>query len=187
MMHAYVNQVEPRLLGIILALLFVLAAVAMFTYVLKPKITEYRQISFSQENLERVVQRGTALDGELAALRDMVTALEHRFQGDAGDLPAEAIEAHIIGGLQNVAWNTQVELIAVQPEPGKRVSIFEEIAFELHVAGSYFDLFRWLSALDRELGFLVVKHYVIDSDEGDKGDDRLKMRLNMAAYRIVEP
>ena len=65
------------------------------------------------------------------------------------------------------------------------VRVFEEVLFNVVVAGDYFDIFNWLQALDDELGFVVVKQFDLQPDPGNRTGERLRANFTIVSYREV--
>ncbi|RDH89957.1 MAG: hypothetical protein DIZ77_12145 [endosymbiont of Seepiophila jonesi] len=90
-------------------------------------------------------------------------------------LPAQQMESYIIGRLQKVSWETNVELVSVKPGDGQTVQMFQESLFEVELNAGYFDFFKWLQTIGRDLGFIVIKKY---------GIQPLGSELNGTYFRI---
>ncbi|MCU7886113.1 MAG: hypothetical protein KZQ82_18130, partial [Candidatus Thiodiazotropha sp. (ex Lucinoma annulata)] len=112
--------------------------------------------------------------------------LAHQLHGDMAGLPAKQMESYIIGRLQKVSWETDVELISVKPGDGQRVQMFQESLFEVEIHAKYFNFFNWLQTIGRELGFIVVKKYEINTINKELSNPELKIVLTMVSYRVVE-
>ena len=61
--------------------------------------------------------------------------------------------------------------------------MFDEVPFDIEVAGGYFDLCRWLQQVETELRPMVVKQFQVASKGAEK---RLKMSLRVVSYRPSE-
>jgi hypothetical protein len=112
-----------------------------------------------------------------------VEILSRTLHGDMANLPDKQLEAFIIERLQEISWRNQVELVSVKPRRGQVVPLFREVLFDVEITGDYFDLFAWLQSLAKELGFVVVKQYVIRPIDSDKESPRLSVNLTIVSYR----
>jgi hypothetical protein len=182
-MDAFLSRMEPRTLLIATTSLALLLAAALFSYVLLPEIKAYRQADRDRSLLRGAVESGQILGGELAGLGAEVDQLSRKLHGDMANLPDKQLEAFVIGRLQGISWRNQVELVSVKPGKGRAVEIFRENLFDVEVAGDYFDLFAWLQNLTEELGFVVVKQFVIRPLDVDTEAPRLSARLTIVSYR----
>lgn len=102
------------------------------------------------------------------------------------NLPVRQVEAYIIGRLQRVSWNNDVELVSVEPATGERVQIFQEMLFNVRLVGQYDDLYRWLWETRTDLGYVVVKEYGLTRQDNDDEEPLLVADLSLASYRAVE-
>ena len=182
-MDVLLNRLEPRTMVLAMVSFVLLLAAVLFSYVLMPEVKTYKKSLNDRTALERVAQRGDALEQELATLKVDVEQLSRKLHGDMANLPDRQLEAFIIGRLQGISWRNKVELISVKPRKGRVVQIFREILFDVEVSGDYFDLFDWLQSLASELGFVVVKQYVMRPLDSSKENPRLSVNLTIVSYR----
>ena len=122
----------------------------------------------------------------MSAINQDVDRLSRELHGDAAELPARQMESYIIGRLQAVSWNTDVDLISVKPGLGQQVQMFQERLFEVQLHAKYRDFVSWLQRIGDELGFIVVKRYHLAPMAQTQSDTKLNIRLTMVAYRMVE-
>ena len=170
----------PKFAGLCVAVLL-LTASAGYLYLLKQPITDYRRLSAKLEQLGRDTAAPVSLSGKIATHRQAINALQQQLHGDGPRLPPNQLIAHVIGQLDVIAADNQVQLISVQPEPGTEVMMFEETPFQVVVTGGYFSLFHWLQAVEQALGPMVVKEFVIDPLA--EADIR-RMQLTLVSYRL---
>ena len=182
-MDALLARVEPRTLVLAMVSVVLLLAAVLFSYVLMPEFKAYSKSNNDRKVLERVTESGEALKQEVGALKEEVEILSRTLHGDMANLPDKQLEAFIIERLQGISWRNQVELVSVKPRRGQVVQIFREILFEVVITGDYFALFDWLQSLTKELGFVVVKQYVIRPIDSDKESPRLSVNLTIVSYR----
>lgn len=136
--------------------------------------------------LNAAAQDGAELDQRLEDRYAEIEELKYRLHGDMANLPARQVEAYIIGRLQRVSWNNNVELVSVEPAIGDRVQIFQEMLFHVQLVGQYGDLYRWLWEARKDLGFVVVKEYALRRQDQADEAPLLLADLSLASYRAVE-
>lgn len=185
MIELALKRLDPRTLRLLMVAVVTITAVALGTYLIWPLATEYREASKALTMLERVARRGQAMDEEIRAAELRVTNLEKRLHGDMVNKSDNELEAFVLGRMQSISWRNDIELASVKPSKGSRVLDFEEVQFEVQVAGLYFDLFDWLRDLNRELGFVVVKRFTIRSTERQAAEPRLIATFTIVSYRGV--
>ena len=151
-----------------------------------PKVKAARAAANEVSVLEEAAQDGAELERHLDEQRARIEALQYQLHGDMAKLPVRQIEAYIIGQLQRVSWNNNVELVSVAPSTGERVQIFQEILFNVELVGEYDDLYRWLWEARNDLGYMVVKEYSLSRQNDDDDEPLLVADLSLASYRAVE-
>ena len=186
-MQDFLDNAEPRVVAMLLAVAVLLVVAVEFTYLLWPQVRQYRELGASHAVLQQAVSSNDSLGSQLAKIDRDVQALSRELHGDMARLPAKQMESFIIGRLQRVSWKTDVELLSVQPGSGSQVQNFRESLFEVRLAARYHDFFEWLQIVNDELGYVVVKKFEIKLDEHDRLDDpRLGLLLTLVSYRMVE-
>jgi hypothetical protein len=185
-MKNYLQTSEPRTVGIMLGAVVLLVSAVLITYVLWPQVKAFNSINASQDIMLNAVNSSDGLEQQIAKVKAEVDSLMHRLHGDMARLPGKQLESYIIGRLQKISWETDVELISVMPDVGQRVQMFRESLFEVEINAGYFDFFKWLQAIGHELGFIVVKKYEIHLMDKVLHDPKLKIVLTMVSYRRVE-
>ena len=186
-MDALLASVRPRALLLGMASLVLLLAVGLCANLLMPGYKAYRKADRDRAELARVVGSGEALSEQIIGLRADVDRLSRKLHGDMANLPDKQLEAFIIGRLQRISWKNSVELVSIKPRDGQVVQIFHEMLFDVEIRGDYFDLFVWLQSLGKDLGFVVVKQYIIRPLESGKESPRLSATLTVASYRKGAP
>ena len=136
--------------------------------------------------LEDAAQDGRELDRHLQEQHTKIEQLKFRLYGDMANLPRREIEAYIIGRLQKVSWNNDVELVSVEPTIGDRVQIFQEILFNVRLIGEYEDLYHWIWETRNDLGYVVVKEYRLSRQDNADDNPMLVADLSLASYRAVQ-
>lgn len=153
---------------------------------LLPKVKAASAASHQVTVLEEAAQDGAELEQHLEEQHARIQELQYRLHGDMANLPVRQIEAYIIGRLQRVSWNNDVELVSVEPSTGDRVQIFQEMLFNVQLVGHYDDLYRWLWEARDDLGFVVVKEYGLTRQDNEDEEPLLVADLSLASYRAVE-
>lgn len=186
-MNDLLKQFDRRQLSMIGGGVLALLAVALFTYVLQPRFKEFHASRASYSLLEAAVGRSAGLDAQVAQLEAHVEVLERTFHGDMANLPLKQMEAYIIGRLQGISWDNDVQFVGVQPEDGGLSGPFRELLFNVELQGQYFDVFAWLEAVREQLGFVVIKQFEMRPISASGTDEpELQVSLTMASYRWVE-
>jgi len=174
---------ELRLLLFGLAAIITVAVVAgMIVPGAKALLAANRQVSI----LEEAAQDGAELDRHLQEQHARIEELKYRLHGDMANLPVRQIEAYIIGRLQRVSWNNNVELVSVEPATGDRVQMFQEMLFNVQLVGQYKDLYQWLWDARNDLGYVVVKEYALRRRDNADEQPQLLADLSLASYRAME-
>ncbi len=179
------NRFDRKELSLILAITVFTVSSLLFTYAVLPKIKTYRGVSKTEVILSKVVENGDLLDTQLEQLQDDVDLLQRRLHGDMASLPEKEIEAYVIGKLQGISWQNNVQLVGVEPSAGATIESFREILFQVSLAGDYFDMYQWLEDVNSELGFVLIKQYEMKPMDNLSLSPRLSVRLTMATYRAL--
>lgn len=186
-MRDFFETAEPRVVAMLLAGVVLLVLVVETTYLLWPQVKSYRDLSSSHQLLEQAATSGDSLSQQLERIDAEVRELSRELHGDMARLPARQMESFIIGRLQKVSWNTDVELVSVQPGSGRQVQNFRESLFEVRLNARYQDFFDWLQMVNDELGYIVVKKFEIDSGSPEDIDNPvLSLSLTLVSYRMEE-
>lgn len=181
-----IKRTEPKLLLVIMGILTVLFSATLFSTLLWPQYQEYQAINKTQTLLENMVSMDGGLNEKLDMAKQEVDSLDRDLHGDMANLPIKQLESYIIGKLQKISWQTDLELISVRPGKGKMVQNFSEILFEIEVAGTYFDFFEWLRVVGQDLGFVVIKEFDITPQTPNEHEPNLNVRLTIVSYRAVQ-
>lgn len=161
-------------------------AVAAFSVLLLPDLKLLHTTKQSVATLQQATQDAGLLEQQITRQHAALEALRFRLHGDMEDLPPRQVESYIIGRLQKVSWNNDVELVSVQPRDGDSVHIFEEMLFSVQLVGHYNAIYGWLWDVRNELGFVVIKELSLTRRSNDDGQPLLTAALTMAAYRKGE-
>lgn len=185
-MRELVEQIAPRTMVLVLAGIVLLVTVLLTSTLLVPQVKQYSSISETRALLESATNSGSELEQLFADTKADVGTLEHALHGEMADLPVQQLESFIIGRLQKISWNTDIELVSVRPGKGETVRNFQEILFEVELTGHYFDFFNWLGSLHNDLGFVVIKTFDISPRKQYEADPELNVRLTMVSYRTLK-
>jgi Tfp pilus assembly protein PilO len=182
-MDQLLKNMEPRTMALLMVSVALLVAAALGSYVIWPKAQSYRQSINTLATLESVVSQQASIGMQVATLESELEALQHQLQGDMVNLPENQMESFVIGELQGISWRNKIELLGVRPGKGGLIQGFEEILFDVEVAGDYFDLYTWLQELGDKLGFVVIKSFNIRPLDARAAEPRLTARLTIVSYR----
>ncbi len=185
-MQDIMERIEPRMMAIILGATVLLITVALISFLLWPQFREYRSIENTHTLLGNMVTDGGELAKELITAKNDVASLDRDLHGDMANLPVKQLESYIIGKLQKISWQADLELVSVKPGKGKMVRNFREILFEVEVVGSYFNFFEWLRTVGKELGFVVIKRFDISPQTRYEPEPALNVKLTMVSYRAAQ-
>ncbi len=185
-MRELLQKVSLRELRLALLGIGAILTAATVAGALLPEVKAARAASNEVSVLEEAAQDGAELERHLEEQHARIAELQYQLHGDMANLPVQQIEAYIIGQLQRVSWNNNVELVSVEPSIGERVQIFQEMLFNVELVGEYDDLYRWLWEARNDLGYVVVKEYSLSRRDDDDDEPRLVADLSLASYRAVE-
>jgi len=178
--------IEPRSLQLILAMVAVLITTAVGLYMIKPQYLEFRDRRVSFEMLQNQIDDQAQLQAAIDEERSQIRALTLQLHGEAGNMPVNEMESYLVGRLQELAWDAGIDLVGVRPGPAKRIMEFEEISFEVDVAGEYRSLYRWLDSIGDALGFMLVTNYEISLSGRNSSNTELNMHVTIVFYRTAD-
>ncbi|MGB5738371.1 MAG: hypothetical protein WBM54_03415 [Woeseia sp.] len=186
MMQAVLQRFSLRELSLLLLGLGAAIAVALLAGLILPEVKAFRATSSAVDVLQAEAQNGAELETRMAEQFELIDKLRFRLHGDMANLPPRQVESYIIGKLQKVSWNNNVELVSVQPSVGERIEVFQEMLFKVQLIGQYQDLYSWLWEARNDLGFIVVKELGLSRFDDNDATPMLKADLSLASYRRVE-
>jgi len=180
---------NPRLTLLLLAVVLALAALAQGMYLLWPQYKQWQEQRASEELLQRATRDNGNLEQQILQQRQRIDALNQQLYGELTGLPEEQIESFLVGRLQNISWNTGVELISVVPGSGKRIQNFRETLFHVRLQARYRDFFAWLQQVREDLGYSIIQRFELSPLPGQTGaaelsDPLLRINLTLVIYRI---
>lgn len=159
-----------------------LVLLAGLLYVVKPSLATWRRLGEERAQAVQEVDAAAAraAGAELQALAVEVEELRDQLYGGASEVPAEQLEAWVIDALDRISARHRIDLTSVKPGRPSPVLTFDELPYDVELAGRYFHLFDWLQDVERELRPMVVKEFAM---ERGQGSDPVVMRLRLVAYR----
>lgn len=184
-MRAYVEKIEPRLMMLVMAGVFLLVCVLLASSLVIPQFKDFRAIIKAETLLQSSASSGEEMTALFASTNQNIEQLEQALHGEMANLPVQQLESFIIGKLQKISWQNRLELVSVRPGKGDKVQNFKEILFDVELRGKYFNFFSWLQTLSKDLGFVVIKTFDIQPRENNEADPDLTVRLTMVSYRAV--
>ena len=185
-MRAHLDKLSLRELRMLLAGIGCIVTAAVAAMLVIPQAKLLRTANAELIVVQRSVEDTDALETELTREYEAIAGLNKQLGGDMANFPIRQVEAYIIGRLQRVSWNNDIELVAVEPAMGDRIQIFQEMLFNVRLVGEYEDLYRWLIDAREELGFVVIKEYALRRQDNVDDAPRLFAQLSLASYRPVE-
>jgi Tfp pilus assembly protein PilO len=185
-MSAVLTRLGRREFFLILSMAVLAVTALMFTFLVLPPLKTYLQVSKSEASLANVAIGGEGLTSQINQFRQDIELLERRLHGDMASLPEKEIEAHIVGKLQQISWQNNIQLVGVEPAAGDTVEAFHEILFKVTLAGDYLDLYQWLREVGDELGFVLIKQYEMQTLDDATRNPLLSVQLTMSTYRALK-
>lgn len=185
-MMELLKKISLREIHMLLLGIGAIVSAGVIVALLVPNVKALRVAKAEVRVLENAAQDSVALDQHLQQKHEKIAALQYQLHGDMANLPPKQVEAFIIGRLQRISWNNDIELVSVAPDVGERVKIFQEMLFQVQIAGQYEDLYRWLWEARDDLGFVVVKEFSLRRNDAVDEEPRLLAELSLASYRAVE-
>ena len=152
-------------------------------YGILPQIKEMKSGLSKRTELKELVSNKYHLDKQKSILVENIEQIKRDLRGDMANLPEKKMESFIIGELQNISWNHEIDLMGVKPVKGSEIQMFQEILFKVQLSGEYFDLYKWLHELRNQLGFIVIKNLELKPLNGNDRDTLLFMNLTIASYK----
>ena len=153
---------------------------------IKPQYLDFRDRRVSYQMLHNQIDDQAQLQQAIDKERKHIRELQLQLHGEAGNMPVNEMESYLVGRLQELAWDAGIELVGVRPGTAKRIMEFEEISFEVEVAGEYKNLYRWLDNIGDALGFMLVTNYEIRLSQQENNKTELNMHVTIVFYRAAD-
>ena len=179
------DQINKKSFISVLAGILLVTLATTSVYAIWPQVKELRSGQQTRNELRGIVDNKDALLEQITQLQKEIDEKKHRLKGDMANLPEKKMEAYIIGELQNISWDHEIDLISVKPAKGNEIQMFQEILFKVQLSGDYFDLYKWLLDLKKQLGFIVIKSLELNNLNKNDPDTRLLMNLIIASYKSI--
>jgi len=183
MYKALQEQIQPRMLAILLVSLIVLSVLASFLYIIKEPFKNLRLQQETLTLLQREVQTGVPLQNQILMQQQLVDKLTTTLHGTGPKLAVNKMVAYIIGELDIIAGQHQVHLSSVKPQNPEHLFTFKELPFQVEISGNYFNLFAWLKDVEKNLGPIVIKQFTLSPYGKGK---QIRMNLNIVAYQFED-
>lgn len=184
-MFELVQQVQPRVLILAIFSVVVLTLLSAYLYLFKNPLTEYSQLrQIRTQAILDVKSEQMGIDKrQMNRLEGDIVRLKERLYGKGSRLSPSQMVPYVIGELDRLTGPYRVQLVSVKPGSVSKVLMFDEVPFDIEVAGGYFDLCGWLQQVETELRPMVVKQFQVSPTGAEK---RLKMKLRVVSYRPSE-
>lgn len=186
MIREQLKGIEPGPLRLMVSLACVVIVAAVLLYVIKPQFQSFSENRASYEMLLNQIDDSSQLEQSIDASRKQIQDLSRQLHGEAGDMPVNEIEAYLVGRLQTLAWESDIELVGVRPGLARRIMEFEEISFEVDIKGEYNQLYDWLNRIGDVLGFMLVTNYDITLSNSNNRKSELNMHMTIVFYRSAD-
>lgn len=176
------EQVQPRMLIIMLVSIVLMTVITSYLYVIKNPFKGLRQKQQTLSLLENELKTAVPLQNQIEKQQQLVGKLNTNLHGTGPKLSVNKMVAYVIGTLDKIASRHQVDLSSVKPQEAALLFTFKELPFQIEISGNYFSLFGWLKDVEKQLGPIVVKKFEISATGND--DDKRKMLLTIVAYQF---
>ena len=180
------SRFDRREFFLILTIMVFTVTTLVFTYLVLPKIKIYLAVAKTESILNNVVDNGGQLNDQIQGLSRDIDLLQRQLHGDMASLPVKEIEAYVVGKLQQISWQNDIQLVGIEPSAGATIETFHEILFRVTLAGDHRNTYRWLREVSSELGFVLVKEFAMQPVEDRAQNPRLSVELTMATYRAMQ-
>lgn len=171
-MDRIIQNVEARLLVIILAALTILTLLAFYLYVFKEPIKLLQQSQQTLVLLKAENDRGIPLGQQLEELQKEADSIKLLVNASGQQLPQNQMIAYVIGQLDLIAAHHDVKLVSVNPGSASQLFMFDELPFNIEIHGRYGDLYNWLKDVEKQLGPMVIKSFKLEAN-GNTGVRRM--------------
>ena len=186
MIRESLMEVDVKSLSLILLLVTFVVATAMALYLIKPQYQSFDARSASFEMLNKQIDDHVRLQRAIDDERKQTKEMQLQLHGEAGAMPVNEMESYLVGRLQELAWESGVELVGVQPGQTKHILAFDEISFKVDVTGEYRNLYDWLGRIGNKLGFMLVSNYEIRVSGRKNNAKQLNMNVTIVFYRAAD-
>ena len=183
MYKALQQQVQPRMLAIMLVFLLLLTMLAGYLYVLKKPFLALRQSEQTLMLLENEVKTGVPLENQIVSFQKHIAQLDKDLRGTGPQLPTNQMIAFVIGQLDIIADHHAVKLISIKPGATEELFTFQVLPFHVELNADYFSLFDWLYEVEQQLGPIVIKKFTLSKESTT---NKRRMSITLVSYRFME-
>ena len=183
MYKALQQQVQPRILAIMLVLLLLLTVLAGYLYVLKKPFLALRQFDQTLMLLENEVKTGVPLENQIVSFQKHIAQLDKDLRGTGPQLPTNQMIAFVIGQLDTIADQHAVKLISIKPGATEELFTFQVLPFHVELSADYYSLFDWLTEVEQQLGPIVIKKFTLRKEGSTK---QRRMSITLVSYQFME-
>ena len=183
MLDQLTKHISPGLIPVLMVVILALTLTASYFYQFKHSWKNYSEWKLTLEKLQDEQESVIPLDTDIRRVQEEIEELDQELNGDGPKLPVNQMVAYVIGKLDEIAEQHNVQLGGVRPGNSKDVLMFSETPYHIDIKGSYVNLFEWLYDVENKLGPLVIKEYQIESMNEE---DMRRMQLTMVSYRLQE-
>lgn len=183
MYKALQQQVQPRMLVIMMLSIILMILVSSYLYVLKKPFQGFRQNKQTLVLLQNELQTGVPLQKQIESQQKLVEHLNLKLHGTGPKLTESKMVAYVIGKLDEIASRHQVILSSVKPQNSEILFTFKELPFRIEISGDYFNLYAWLKDVENDLRPIVIKQFDISPNNQNK---KRKMLLTLVAYQFQD-
>jgi Tfp pilus assembly protein PilO len=183
-MNAYLNRLskfDPRLLMLGAAVILFLLAFESWTLLLKPQVAALKLKQQEKESLERSTRDAQVLPAQIEKMKQDIAGLNGQIMGSKINLSADQMVVRMVDDLSRIGKRYAVSVSSVRPGEPKSVMMFNEISFDVAAKGSYASLYEWMTAIEKELGPLVVTQLGL---QAQAPNSPLTLTLKLAAYHL---
>lgn len=183
------QQVQPRMLLILLVSLVLMSVLSAYLYVLKQPL---QNLSKAQQTLSSLLDESidsNSLTSDIETQTQLNQTLSQQLLGTSPQLPLNQMVAFVIGELDRVAEKHALHLGSVRPQETQRILTFNALNFDVEISGRYTDLYQWLTDVEQVLGPMVINRFTIETantPSGESSSRTVKMLLTLTNYQFQE-
>lgn len=168
------------MLLLLMGSILLLTLLAAYLYLFKQSLADYRKSLQTLQSMKSEVQPGIPISSQIESTQLSLLQLQQRLEGQDPQLPLNQKFASMIGQLDAISSNHEVQLKAITPGEVINVFMFQELPINIEITGSYFSLFDWLQQVENDLGAVIVKQFEIIPNLETKNRS---MKLTLVSYQ----
>lgn len=153
--------------------------------VLRKPFTDFQQTRARHLALASTLSQSSNPSGELSLVTGELKQLTEKLHGQLR-VPAsdDEMAPALIAALDQSASRHGLTLASVSPQERKRVSVFENIPFEVSATGAYLPLCAWMLDFETSLGNNATVSEFDMKTAGASG--KVSLSMNIALYRPLK-